>query len=118
MVEKLREVLVEPRRGTGGIVPVGMPLRFEWLEGILVDGNEESGVWRLILLVVLVVPLLEGRYERTDVIFSVYEDMEGSKDEFSDSHVLFKGVPNQLPDGRQPLEVELRFKQYTYKETP
>ena len=72
-VEKLLELFVDSRRGSGGIVPVGMPLRVEWLEGILVEGKEESEVWRFTPLALPVVPLVEGRYDRTDVIFMVFD---------------------------------------------
>ena len=68
-VDGVRELLLRDSRcGGRGIVPV--TLRIERLEGVRVEGKEEREVWRLRRVAVLpVAPLVEGRYERTDVIF-------------------------------------------------
>ena len=55
------ELAVEPRRSLGGALLVGMPLRTEGFDGFLVEGKEDSEVWRLAPLVLAVVPLVDGR---------------------------------------------------------
>lgn len=69
----MRELLIEPRRGTGGGFVVGMPFRIEGFDGVRDEGNEESEPCRLRLLlaVPLLPPLVEGRYERTEVMIDV-----------------------------------------------
>ena len=65
----VRELLLtDSHRGRGGAMPV--PLRIEGLEGVRVEGKEDREVWRLRIVFALpIVPLVEGRYERTEVIF-------------------------------------------------
>ena len=51
-----------------------MPFLIEGLDGVRDDGNEEREPCRPMLLpVVPVVPLVEGRYESTDAMMAVYE---------------------------------------------
>jgi hypothetical protein len=48
---------------------VGIPLRMEGIEGVREDGKEDKDVFRFRLLLPLaIVPLVEGRYERTDAM--------------------------------------------------
>ena len=69
-MEEARELLIEPRCGRGGWLVVGIPFRIDGLEGVRDEGKDESDSCRLrLLLMVPVVPLVEGRYERTEVIF-------------------------------------------------
>ena len=72
-VDGVRELLIEPRRGTGGGFAVGMPFRIEGFDGVRDEGKEESEPCRLRLLlaVPLLPPLVEGRYERTEVMIAV-----------------------------------------------
>lgn len=73
-VEVLRELLIEPRWGRGGWFPVGMPFLIEGVDGVRDDGKEErEPCLPMLLLVVPVVPLVEGRYESTEAIMAVYE---------------------------------------------
>jgi len=69
----VRELLIEPRRGTGGGFAVGIPFRIEGFDGVRDEGKEESEPCRLRLLlaVPLLPPLVEGRYERTEVMIAV-----------------------------------------------
>lgn len=69
----MRELLIEPRRGSGGGFAVGIPFRIEGLDGVRDEGNEESEPCRLrlVLAVPLLPPLVEGRYERREVMIAV-----------------------------------------------
>ena len=69
-VDGVRELLTEgPRCGARGAAPVGIPLRTEGFDGILVDGKEdnEACLWEF-AVTLPVVPLVDGRYERTEVM--------------------------------------------------
>lgn len=68
----MHELLIEPRRGTGGGFEVGTPFRIEGFDGVRDEGKDESEPCRLrLLLAVPLVPLVEGRYERTEVMIAV-----------------------------------------------
>lgn len=41
-IERLQELLMEPRCGSGGWFVEGMPFVIEGLEGVREEGNEES----------------------------------------------------------------------------
>ena len=75
-VDGLRELLMEPRCGRGGWFPIGIPFLIEGFDGVREDGNEESEPWRPMLLVVPVVPLVEGRYESTEAIVAISSQVE------------------------------------------
>ena len=50
---------------------MGMPLRIEGFDGVRDEGKEERDPCRLrLLLAVPLVPLVEGRYERTEVMLA------------------------------------------------
>ena len=64
-------LLTDPRRGIGGTVLFGVPLlRIDGLEAVRVDGKDDSEVCRFKGAVVLAVLLVEGRYERTEVMLA------------------------------------------------
>lgn len=70
-MDGVRELLIEPRRGKGGCIVVGMPLRIEGFDGVRDEGKDESEPCRFRLLVAVpLVPLVEGRYERTEVMIA------------------------------------------------
>lgn len=54
---------MDPRRGILGIFPMGVPLRTDGFEGVLVEGKEDNEVCRLrvVPFELPVVPLVEGR---------------------------------------------------------
>ena len=63
-VETVRELLLtDTGRGIGGILPAGVPLlRMDGFDGVRVEGKDDKEVCRLRgALVLLVVPLVEGR---------------------------------------------------------
>ena len=64
-------LLTEPRRGIRGMVLFEVPLlRIDGLEAVRVDGKDDSEVCLFKGAVVLAVLLVEGRYERTEVILA------------------------------------------------
>ncbi len=78
-VDGARELLLtDPRRGMGGTVLFGVPLlRIDGLEAVRVDGKDDSDVCRFKGAVVLPVLLVEGRYERTEVILARVKYVKG-----------------------------------------
>ena len=63
-VETVGELLLtDTGRGIGGILPAGVPLlRMDKFDGVRVEGKDDKEVCRLRgTLVLLVVPLVEGR---------------------------------------------------------
>ena len=68
-VEGVRERLADPRYGKGGGFSVGMPLRTDGFEGVREEGTEDDEPWMLrLLLWVPDVPVVDGRYDRTEVM--------------------------------------------------
>ena len=63
---------LDPRRGIGGIMLEADPLlRTDGFEGVRVEGKDDNEVCRLRgALVLAVVPLVEGRYERMEVMLA------------------------------------------------
>lgn len=64
---------------------VGMPLRMDGIEGVREDGKEDKEACRFRLLLPLaIVPLVEGRYDRTDamVLGGGVESIEAVKQRF------------------------------------
>ena len=69
--EGVRELLIDAWRTERGIIPIGMPLCIEGFEGVRDEGKEDKEACRVRLLLPLaVVPLVDGRYERTEVMVS------------------------------------------------
>ena len=78
-VDGVRELLLtDPRRGRGGTLLFGVPLlRIDGVEAVRVDGKDDSEVCLFKGAFVLPVLLVEGRYERTEVILARTKYVKG-----------------------------------------
>lgn len=65
-------LLIDGWRTERGIAPVCIPFRIDVFEEVREDGKEDKEGFRLrVLPPLVVVPLVEGRYERTEVMIRV-----------------------------------------------
>ena len=70
-IETTLEAVEDTRCGILGGAPGGPPVREEWRDGAFVDGKDERDGCRLMPLVLLaLVPLVEGRWGKADAILA------------------------------------------------
>ena len=66
--------------------------RLEWLEGTLVEGKEDKEAWRLMPFELAVVPLVDGRYERTEVMIALPNRNKGKQGSHAILHMQQEGI--------------------------
>lgn len=72
----------------------------EWLEGTLVDGKEDKDAWRLMPLELAVVPLVDGRYVRLEVILA--PPHVSQETQVSQVRLLQRGSQSMIYTARKP----------------